>query len=68
MMRIGAVAAIGIDRNSGEKNIARAKHIATVNEVSPERPPAMIPEVHSTSVTGVFVPKHDPVIMEKASA
>ena len=35
----GAVAADGIERNSGEKNNATTKHIATENAVSPERPP-----------------------------
>ena len=35
----GAVAAAGIERKSGEKNIATAKQIATASAVRPERPP-----------------------------
>ena len=39
MINAGAVAADGIERNSGEKNIAITKQHPTVRAVNPERPP-----------------------------
>ena len=46
--RAGAVAAAGIERNSGEKNRAIAKQHATVKAVRPERPPCATPAALST--------------------
>ena len=47
-IRAGAVAADGIPRNTGAKNSAIAKQIATVNEVRPVRPPEATPDALST--------------------
>ena len=44
----GAVAADGIERNSGEKNNATAKHNAITKAVRPERPPCATPAALST--------------------
>ena len=48
MIKAGAVAADGIERNSGEKNSATAKQHATTNAVIPERPPCATPAALST--------------------
>ena len=47
-IRAGAVAAEGIAVNSGAKNNAIAKQIATVNDVRPVRPPSATPDALST--------------------
>ena len=39
MIKAGAVAADGIERNSGEKNNAMTKQTPTTRAVNPERPP-----------------------------
>ena len=44
----GVVAANGIERNTGQKNKAAAKHIAMENAVRPERPPWATPAALST--------------------
>lgn len=64
----GAVAAEGIERNSGEKNRAMAKHIATAKAVSPERPPCATPAALSTYVVVVEVPSIAPAVVAIASA
>ena len=48
MIKAGAVAADGIERNSGEKNIAITKQHPTTRAVSPERPPWVTPAALST--------------------
>ena len=48
IIKAGAVAAAGIDKNNGEKNNATAKHPATLRAVSPERPPCATPAALST--------------------
>ena len=46
--KAGVVAAEGMMRKSGEKNKATKKSRATVNEVSPVRPPSAMPVALST--------------------
>ena len=64
----GAVAAAGIDKNSGEKNNATTKQHATTKAVRPERPPCATPDALSTYVVVVEVPKHAPMVVAIASA
>ena len=64
----GAVAADGIARNTGAKNSAIAKQIATVNDVRPVRPPSATPDALSTYVVVVLVPQIAPHTVATASA
>ena len=48
IIRAGAVAALGMARNSGLKNRAKAKHRAVEKAVRPVRPPSPTPEALST--------------------
>src|SRR5574344_12352 len=66
-IRTGAVAAFGIDKKSGAKKIASMKHTATVNEVTPERPPTATPDALSTKVLTVLVPRIAPITVPMAS-
>ena len=64
----GAVAKLGIVRNSGLKNSASRKRIPVVTEVRPVRPPSEIPEEDSTNVVIVEVPRQAPTVVPTASA
>ena len=68
MMSTGAVAAPGMDKNSGAKNREDRKQMAVVKDVSPVRPPSATPEALSTKVVVVLVPKHAPAIVAIESA
>lgn len=68
MMSTGAVAAPGMDKNSGAKNREKRKQMAVVKEVSPVRPPSATPEALSTKVVVVLVPKQAPAIVAMESA
>ena len=46
--RTGAVAAVGIIRNSGARNMERRNSRPVTTEVKPVRPPASTPEADST--------------------
>ena len=48
MTSTGVVAAAGMERNNGAKNIATAKHTAVENAVRPLRPPCATPAALST--------------------
>ena len=61
------VAADGIIMKRGEKKRATRKNRATVNEVSPVRPPSRMPVVLSTKVVTVFVPQMAPTVVPMAS-
>ena len=56
-IRGAAVAASGIARNAGEKNMAMANPTAIVKAVSPERPPCDTPVELSTYVQEDDVPR-----------
>ncbi len=49
-MNAGAVAADGMERKSGEKKRATAKHIPITGAVRPERPPCATPAALSMYV------------------
>ena len=68
IIRAGAVAAAGIERNKGEKKSATAKQIPTTNAVSPDLPPCATPAALSTYVVVVDVPKHAPNVVAMESA
>ena len=68
MIKAGAVAADGIERNSGEKNIAITKQPPTTRAVKPERPPWATPAALSTYVVVVEVPKRAPKVVAMESA
>lgn len=68
MIRTGAVAALGIARNSGEKNRAMAKNIAMVNAVSPLLPPWATPDELSMNVQAADVPNKPEEIVPIESA
>ena len=67
MIRAGAVAKLGIARNSGEKKSDRMKSSPAKIAVRPVRPPSAIPEADSTKVVMVDVPKQAPVTVPTAS-
>ncbi|MPN57005.1 hypothetical protein SDC9_204699 [bioreactor metagenome] len=48
MNKAPVVAALGMSKNSGAKNKAMMKRTATVREVSPVRPPSLMPDALST--------------------
>ena len=68
MIKAGAVAADGIDRNSGEKNKAITKQAPTIRAVNPERPPWATPAALSTYVVVVDVPSMAPTVVAIESA
>ena len=67
-MRIGAVAAEGIAKKSGEKNSDIAKHTAITNDTRPVRPPCATPAALSTYVVVAETPIHAPAVVAMASA
>ena len=68
IINTGAVAAGGIERNSGERNRVTAKQQATTNAVRPVRPPWDMPDALSTKVVVVDVPSIAPTVVAIASA
>lgn len=66
--RTGAVAALGIIRNRGDRKRATKKRMAVVKAVSPVFPPSATPEALSTYVVTVLVPRHAPTVVPTASA
>lgn len=67
MISIGAVAAAGIDKNSGERNRANMKHMAIVRDVSPVRPPWATPDELSMNVHAADVPNSPDAIVPNES-
>lgn len=65
--RTGAVAAAGINPNSGAINNERKNRIAVVSDVRPVLPPSATPAELSTNVVTVEVPMHAPKIVPIAS-
>ena len=61
------VAAAGMMRKSGARNSDSRKSIATVNEVSPVRPPSEMPVALSTYVVTIDVPHIAPTDVPMAS-
>ena len=68
MISAGAVANEGTVRKIGEKNRESAKNAPVVSAVSPVRPPSAMPEVDSTNVVIVDVPRPAPTVVATASA
>ena len=68
MISAGAVAALGIDPNSGSRNSERRKRTATVTAVRPVLPPSETPDALSTNVVTVEVPRTAPTVVPIASA
>ena len=68
MISAGAVANEGTVRKIGEKNSESTKNAPVVSAVSPVRPPSAIPEVDSTNVVIVDVPRPAPTVVATASA
>ncbi|MPM24000.1 hypothetical protein SDC9_70477 [bioreactor metagenome] len=68
MIKAGAVAALGIEPNSGSRNSERANRMATTRAVRPVRPPSTTPEEDSTKVVTVEVPSTAPTVVPTASA
>ena len=68
MIRAGAVAKLGMVRNSGLKMVASRNSTPVVMLVRPVRPPSVTPEALSTKVVVVEVPSTAPaqVAMESA--
>ena len=67
MTIIGAVAAVGIAKNRGERNRLSVKQLAITNAVNPVRPPSATPVALSTYVVTVLQPRQAPVIVAMAS-
>jgi hypothetical protein len=68
IIKAGAVAADGIERKRGEKNIDTRKQPETTNAVIPERPPWATPAALSTYVVVVDVPRTAPIVVAIQSA
>ena len=68
MTSTGHVAEPGMERKSGAKMSATAKHTAVVKAVSPDRPPCATPEALSTYVAMALDPIIDPMVVPTASA
>lgn len=67
MISTGAVAALGIDRNSGAKISAARKHSDVTAAVMPLRPPSLTPVALSAKVVTVLVPIIEPSVVAIAS-
>ena len=67
MISTGAVAALGIDRNSGAKISAARKHSDVTAAVIPLRPPSLTPVALSAKVVTVLVPIIEPSVVAIAS-
>lgn len=67
MIRAGAVADEGTNRNSGLKNRDIRKKHPVMTDVSPVRPPAATPAEDSTNVVTVDVPSNAPKVVPMAS-
>ena len=64
----GAVAKLGMARKIGEKNSASRKKRPDTTAVRPVRPPSAIPELDSTKVVMVEVPRQAPTMVPMESA
>ena len=68
MIRAGAVAKLGMVRNSGLKMVASRNSTPVVIAVRPVRPPSVTPEALSTKVVVVEVPSTAPTQVPMESA